>query len=76
MDTRTKRQKLEAMANQTTSPEEAEVAKKKLEKLGPEIKLTSQQAVLWFGGKPITVDSFSVSFVYDIDPSKIKPSGM
>lgn len=36
MDRRTKRQKLQAMADQNVSPNEAETAKKLLEKLGPE----------------------------------------
>lgn len=36
MDRRTKRQKLEAMANQVVSPNEAEIAKKKLEELEPD----------------------------------------
>lgn len=35
-DRRTKRQKLRDMAKQTASPNEAEVAKKKLEELGPD----------------------------------------
>ncbi len=35
MDRRTKRQKLEAMANQDVSPHEAEVAKEKLKALKP-----------------------------------------
>lgn len=36
MDRRTKRQKLEAMANQDISPQEAEIAKRKLEELKEE----------------------------------------
>lgn len=36
MDRRTKKQKLEAMANQSVSPNEAEVAKKKLAELKEE----------------------------------------
>lgn len=36
MDRRTKRQKLEAMANQSVSPNEAEVAKEKLKDLPPD----------------------------------------
>lgn len=36
MDRRTKRQKLEAMANQSVSPHEADVAKEKLKDLPPD----------------------------------------
>lgn len=36
MDRRTKRQKLQAMANQSASPNEAKVAKDKLEALPPD----------------------------------------
>lgn len=36
MDRRTKRQKIQAMADQAVSPNEAEVAKKKLEDLPPD----------------------------------------
>lgn len=36
MDRRTKRKKLEAMANQSVSPHEAEIARKKLQTLPPE----------------------------------------
>lgn len=36
MDRRTKRQKLERMANQAVSPHEAEIARKKLEELPPD----------------------------------------
>jgi len=36
LDRRTKRQKLEDMANQTVSPNEAEIARKKLDELPPD----------------------------------------
>jgi hypothetical protein len=38
MDRRTKRQKLEAMANQNVSPQEAEIARRKLKELKKEPK--------------------------------------
>jgi PKD repeat protein len=43
-DTRTLRQKLEAMANQVASPNEATIAARKLEELGPEPDLWDERA--------------------------------
>lgn len=47
-DSRTKRQKLKDMANQTASPYEAEVAKKKLQDLGPEPERHQPELVINF----------------------------
>lgn len=54
MDNRTKRQKLEAMANQSVSPEEAEIAKRKLQELPPDpVPQTPPGAFMFINGMPV-----------------------
>lgn len=67
MDNRTKRQKLEAMANQKSSPLEAEIAKEKLKKLDnensppiPDSKIINVSTWIDYGrGKVITKITFA-----------------
>ncbi len=66
MDRRTKRQKLQEMANQSVSPNEAEIARKKLEELGPEP--AQRTGRVFFNGQELgKVVHFEFNFV-DLDP--------
>ena len=70
MDRRTKRQKLEAMANQDVSPHEAEVARLKLEAMGPGEKETvGQQSFIYINGQPVGwagTGSWTVTFTWNM----------
>lgn len=63
-DTRTKRQKLEDMANQSVSPNEAEIARNKLKELKPDAIPTG---VVFINGKP-EVSHIIFSFDLNTDP--------
>lgn len=71
MDNRTKRQKLEAMANQIASPQEAEIARKKLAAMKAE-EPTPKAYIYVNGVKVGEASDFWFSFTF----TNVKPSGL
>lgn len=55
LDNRTKRQKLKAMADQTVSPQEAEIAKQKLAVLPPDPIIHQTLLIIRYGGITFTM---------------------